>query len=92
MAAHLSGVAKRIVDEAPRAMFVLCMAHCLNLCLQECASICYCGREALALTSELASLIRAIFHTVHERMPQFVWFRVFLFFKFQIIIIVQCLS
>ena len=35
------------------------MAHCLNLCLQECASSCQCVREALALTSELASLIRA---------------------------------
>ena len=51
-------------DEAPRAMFLHCiayciahcMAHCLNLCLQECASICWCGREALAFTSKLASL------------------------------------
>ena len=39
-------------------LFVHCMAHCLNLCLQECASTC-CVREALALTSELASLIHA---------------------------------
>lgn len=59
MAGHLSGVAKRIQDEEPRALFVHCMAHCLNLCLQECASSCQCVREALALTSELASLIRA---------------------------------
>ena len=59
MAGHLSGVAKRIQDEEPRALFVHCMAHCLNLCLQECAFSCHCVREALALTSELASLIRA---------------------------------
>ena len=60
MAGHLSGVAKCIQDEEPRALFVHCMAHCLNLCLQECASSCQCVREALALTSELASLIRAL--------------------------------
>lgn len=30
-----------------------------NLCLQERTSSCYCVRETLALTSELASLIRA---------------------------------
>ena len=59
MAGHISGVAKRIQDEEPRALFVHCMAHCLNLCLQECASSCQCVREALALTSELASLIHA---------------------------------
>ncbi len=35
------------------------MAHCLNLCLQECASSCVCVREALALTSELNTLVRA---------------------------------
>ena len=59
MAGHLSWVAKRIQDEEPKALFVHCMAHCLNLCLQECASSCHCVSEALALTSELASLIRA---------------------------------
>lgn len=40
------------------------------------------GREALALTSELASLIRAIFHTVHERMRLVYNTIVFPFFKF----------
>ena len=59
MAGHLTGVARRIQDEEPKVLFVHCMAHCLNLCLQECASSCHCVREALALTSELAGLIRA---------------------------------
>ena len=59
MAGYLTGVAKRIQDEEPRALFVHCMAHCLNLCLQDCASSCHCVREALALTSELSTLIRA---------------------------------
>lgn len=58
-------------------------AHCLNPCLQMCASTCYCGREALALTSELASLIHAIFDTLHERMWYFIWF--YNIFVFQIL-------
>ena len=38
---------------------VNCVAHCLNLCLQDCAHSCTCIRDALALVSELASLFRA---------------------------------
>lgn len=35
MAGHVTGVAKRVLDEYPKAHFVHCMAHCLNLCLQD---------------------------------------------------------
>jgi len=59
MAGHLTGVAKRIQDDQSKALFVHCVAHCLNLCLQDCASKCCSVREALAITSELATLIRA---------------------------------
>ena len=59
MAGHLSGVATRLQAEEPRMLFVHCMAHCLNLCLQDCARNCWCVRDALDLTTELASLIRA---------------------------------
>lgn len=35
------------------------MAHCLNLCLQDCSRNCCCIRDALDVTSELNTLIRA---------------------------------
>ena len=54
---HLSGVASRLKQE-PRAFYVHCIAHCLN-CLQDCAHKCPCIRDALALASDMASLIRA---------------------------------
>lgn len=38
MAGHFTGVAKRLQEEEPRALFVHCLAHALNLCLQNCAS------------------------------------------------------
>lgn len=55
----LSGVAKRFKDDCPKALTVHCMAHSLNLCLQEVSSHCMCIKEALSITSELSSLIRA---------------------------------
>ena len=40
-------------------LFIHCMAHCLNLCLQDYVRNCCCVRDALDLTTELASLICA---------------------------------
>ncbi|XP_028412593.1 zinc finger MYM-type protein 1-like [Dendronephthya gigantea] len=59
MAGHISGVSTRITREEPRALYVHCLAHSLNLCLQDCASSCDCVNNALSLASELARLIRA---------------------------------
>lgn len=59
MAGRLTGVATRISNEYPKAHFVHCMAHSLNLCLQEVGSNCHSVRDALSLTSELAKIIRA---------------------------------
>ena len=59
MAGHLSGVSTRITNEEPKAMYVHCLAHSLNLCLQDCSKNCRCVRDALSLATELASLIRA---------------------------------
>ena len=56
---HLSGVASRLKQEEPRAFYVHCVAHCLNLCLQDCAHQCPCIRDALALASDMATLIRS---------------------------------
>jgi len=37
MAGHLNGVAARILKVTPKAYYVHCLAHSLNLCLQDCA-------------------------------------------------------
>ena len=59
MAGSLSGVAKRLQLDEPAALFVHCLAHSLNLCLQDCGRQCSVVREALDLTSGLITLIRA---------------------------------
>ena len=59
MAGSLSGVAKRLQVDEPAAVFVHCLAHSLNLCLQDCGRQCSVVREALDLTSGLTTLIRA---------------------------------
>ena len=59
MSGHLTGVASRLKAEEPRTHYVHCVAHCSNLCLQDCAHKCPCIRDALALVTEMASLINA---------------------------------
>ena len=59
MAGHLNGVAARLKKEEPKAHYVHCLAHSLNLCLQECGGKCSPIKDALFLTGELANLIRA---------------------------------
>ena len=59
MSGHLNGVASRIQKEQPNALYTHCVAHSLNLCLQDCGKNCSCIRDALGLASELAALIRA---------------------------------
>ena len=56
MMGHLSGVAKQ--DEQPAAIKVHCLAHSLNLCLQDTAEKCQLIRTALDNTMELCKLIR----------------------------------
>ena len=59
MAGRLNGVAARLKKEEPKAHYVHCLAHSLNLCLQECGGKCSPIKDALFLTGELANLIRA---------------------------------
>ena len=40
MSGHLNGVAARIQKEQPKAHYVHCVAHSLNLCLQDCVHNC----------------------------------------------------
>ena len=59
MAGHLNGVAARIIKESPKAHYVHCLAHSLNLCLQDCARAYQTIKESFLLVSELSTLIRA---------------------------------
>uniref|UniRef100_A0A1X7UFP5 DUF4371 domain-containing protein n=1 Tax=Amphimedon queenslandica TaxID=400682 RepID=A0A1X7UFP5_AMPQE len=59
MAGHLYGVAVHLQGEEPRAHYVHCLAHSLNLCLQECSCKCSALRDALGVTQELYNPIRA---------------------------------
>ena len=59
MYGHLNGVVARIIKESPKAHYVHCLAHLLNLCLQKCASACQIIKESLLLVSELSTLIQA---------------------------------
>ena len=58
MMGHLRGVATQLENEEPAALRVHCLAHCLNLCLQDAAKKCKPIRDALDLVMELSKLIR----------------------------------
>ena len=59
MAGHINGVAAKIAAIEPKAIYVHCLAHSINLCLQECAKQSRPIRDALALVNELHNLIKA---------------------------------
>ena len=40
IAGHLNGVAAPMLKVVPKTYYVHCLAHSLNLCLQDCASSC----------------------------------------------------
>ena len=58
MSGHTSGVATRIQECEPRALFVHCLAHCTNLCLQKVGSQVMCVYDSLNLVMKLSQLIR----------------------------------
>ena len=60
MARSIKGVAKCIQKEQPSALFVHCFAHNFNLCLQNCSCQCSTVKNALSLTSGVATIIRAL--------------------------------
>ena len=57
MAGHLNGVAALFEKEEPKALFVHCMAHSINLCLQECGKQAKVIRDSLSLVQELGNFI-----------------------------------
>lgn len=63
---HVKGVAKRLKDDNPAAISVHCLAHCINLCLQEVTRSCKCIKEALNFSAEAIQLIK--FSPKHQAM------------------------
>ena len=55
---HLRDVATQIQTEEKAAIRVHCLAHCLNLCLQDAARKCAIVRDALDLIMEISKLIQ----------------------------------
>lgn len=58
MSGPRSGVAKRVCEEEPSALPVHCLAHCLNLCLQDVTRQIKPIRDALDLVYEIIGLIK----------------------------------
>ena len=58
MSGRLSGVAAQIKSEQTSALHVHCLAHSLNLCLQDPTCSCTYIRDALELTREIVILIK----------------------------------
>ena len=58
MSGHLRGVAAQVKQEQSAALHVHCLAHSLNLCLQDTSRVCSCIGETLLLVMELVQLIK----------------------------------
>ena len=54
---HLRGVASHFKEE-PAALYVHCLAHSLNLCLQDASRSCSLVRDSLELVMEIVKLIK----------------------------------
>ena len=77
MSGHLRGVTACLKTDQPSALYVHCLAHSLNLCLQDAARNCIDIRDALDLVRELVKLINfspkrsALFERLKEQLsPQ----------------------
>ena len=57
MSGHIRGVAALIQQTEPTAIYVHCVAHCTNLCLQTAGEQTVCVRETLDLVMGLSQLI-----------------------------------
>ena len=55
---HVSGVGKRFQDDNPAAVPVHCLAHCVNLCLQEVARKVHSIKERLNFAMDVIQLIK----------------------------------
>ena len=55
---HLSGVAKRLQDEEPAAIAVHCLAHSVNLGLQDVTKLCRPVKDALDVVHDCVKFYR----------------------------------
>lgn len=55
---HVNGIAKKFKDENPGAISVYCLAHCVNLCLQDVARSSQPVKDALSFSMEIIQLIK----------------------------------
>lgn len=55
---HINGVASRSLSENPAALSTQCLAHCVNLCLQELGRSVKSIKEALNFCTKLIQLIK----------------------------------
>ena len=53
-----SGVAKRIMDNEPKAIYTHCYGHSLDLAISDTAKRCDCINNALSITHEITKLIK----------------------------------
>ena len=58
MMGHLCGVATQIRAEEEAVISVHCLAHCLNLCLQDTVGKCVPVRNAFDIAMKISKLIR----------------------------------
>lgn len=58
MAGCRSGIAKRISDEEPRAVFMHCYGHALDLAISDTVKNCDCINNALSDTREITTFIK----------------------------------
>ena len=58
MSGRLNGVAAQIKSEQPSVVHVHCLAHSLNICLQDAIRSCTYIRDALELTREILILTK----------------------------------
>ena len=59
MSGCINGVAQRILNEQPKAHYMHCATHSLNLCLQDCGAKCKSVRDSLSIATEILSIIRS---------------------------------
>lgn len=75
MSGTRSGVAKRIYDEEPRALFTHCYGHALNLAIADAVKSCKFMRNALDSSYEIIKLVKkspqsdAMLQNLKQKMP-----------------------
>ena len=74
MSGHLHGGASRFKEEEPAALYVHCLAHSLNLCLQDASQLCSAVHDSLELVMEIVKTLSKAYYTFqHNKISAFPW-------------------